>query len=75
MLVAFAGEAGSIDVQEGGERDTDDLITSSLHCALQSLVVGCSAAPIPHSEAAGQDALDGTSVEGARILYQLFVPS
>ena len=44
MLVAFAGEAGSIDVQEGGERDTDDLMTSSLYCALQSLVVGCSAA-------------------------------
>ena len=29
-----AGEAGSIDVQEGGEWDSDDP-TSSLHCAEQ----------------------------------------
>ena len=40
----FAGEAGSIDVQEGGW-DADDP-TSSIHCALQGLKVGCSAAPI-----------------------------
>ena len=60
----FVGEAGSIEVQEGGERDTDDP-TRSLHCALQGLAVGCSAAPVPHSDAARQGALDGASVEGA----------
>ena len=57
----FVGEAGSVDVQEGGERDTDDP-TSSL--ALQGLAVGSSAAPKPHSDAAGQEGLDGASVEG-----------
>ena len=61
----FAGEAGSIEVQEGGEWDADDP-TSSLHCALQGLAVDCSAAPIPHSDAAGQNDLDGASVEGAQ---------
>jgi hypothetical protein len=36
--------------------------TSSCHFALQGLAVGCSAAPVPHSDAAGQDALHGVSV-------------
>ena len=45
-----AGEAGAVD-----EWDTDDP-SSSLHSALQGLAVGCNAAPIPHSDAAGQDA-------------------
>ena len=30
-----------------------------------TLDIGCSAAPIPHSDPAGQDAIDGDSVEGA----------
>ena len=54
---------GSIDVQEGGEWGTDDL-TSSPPGAQQGLAVGTSAAPMPHSDAAGQDALHAASVEG-----------
>jgi hypothetical protein len=40
-------------------------LSSSLHCALQVLAVGSSAAPIPHSDAAGLNAFDNASVEGA----------
>ena len=32
---------------------------AALHYALQGLTVGGSAAPVPHSDAAGQDALNG----------------
>ena len=64
MLAAIGG---SIDVQEGGEWDTTDP-TSSPPRALQGLAVGTSAAPSaaprPHSDAAGQDALHAASVEG-----------
>ena len=41
----FVGEAGPVNVQEGGEWDTDDPF-SSLHHALQGLAVGSSEAPI-----------------------------
>ena len=41
----------------------DDL-TSSPPGALQGLAVGTSAAPMPHSDVAGQDALHAASVEG-----------
>ncbi len=60
----FAGETGAVDVLEGGERDTNDLLSCS-HYALKGLAAGCVAGAIPHSDAASQDALDGASVEGA----------
>ena len=43
---------------------TDDLLSCS-HYALQGSPTGCSAAAVPHSDAAGQDALGGSPVEGA----------
>ncbi len=60
----FAGETGAVNVLEGGERDTNDLLSCS-HYALKGLAAGCVASAIPHSDAASQDALDGASVEGA----------
>ncbi len=60
----FAGETGAVDVLEGGERDTDDLLSCS-HYPLKGLAAGRVAGAIPHSDAASQNALDGASVEGA----------
>ncbi len=60
----FAGETGAVDVLEGGERDTNDLLSCS-HYPLKGLAVGRVAGAIPHSDAASQDALDGASVESA----------
>ncbi len=60
----FAGETGVVDVLEGGERDTNDLLSCS-HYPLKGLAAGRVAGAIPHSDAASQDALDGASVEGA----------
>ncbi len=60
----FAGETGAVNVLEGGERDTNDLLSCS-HYALKDLAAGCVASAVPHSDAASQDALDGASVEGA----------
>ncbi len=60
----FAGETGAVDVLEGGERDTNDLLSCS-HYPLKGLAAGHVAGAIPHSDAASQNALDGASVEGA----------
>ncbi len=60
----LAGETGAVDVLEGGERDTNDLLSCS-HYPLKGLAAGRVAGAIPHSDAASQDALDGASVEGA----------
>ncbi len=60
----FAGETGAVDVLEGGERDTNDLLSCS-HYPLKGLAAGRVAGAIPHSDAASKDALDGASVEGA----------
>ncbi len=60
----FAGEMGAVDVLEGGERDTNDLLSCS-HYPLKGLAAGRVAGAIPHSDAASQNALDGASVEGA----------
>ncbi len=60
----FAGETGAVDVLEGGERDTNNLLSCS-HYPLEGLAAGRVAGAIPHSDAASQDALDGASVEGA----------
>ncbi len=60
----FAGEAGDIYVLRGGEWGNNDL-SSCVHCALQGFPVVVSAAPAPHSDTAGQDALNGVPVECA----------
>ncbi len=60
----FAGETGAVDVLEGGERDTNDLLSCS-HYPMKGLAAGRVAGAIPHSDAASQDALDGASVESA----------
>ncbi len=60
----FAGETGAVDVMEGGERDTNDLLSCS-HYPLKGLAAGRVAGAIPHSDAASQNVLDGASVEGA----------
>lgn len=49
-------------VLEGGNGSTDDLPSCS-HYMLQGLPAGCGAAAVPHSDAAGQDALGGPAVE------------
>ncbi len=54
----FAGETGAVDVLEGGERDTNDLLSCS-HYLLKGLAAGRVAGAIPHSDAASQNALDG----------------
>ncbi|KAI4880171.1 hypothetical protein NFI96_015534, partial [Prochilodus magdalenae] len=53
--------ACGVNVRDGGERDTDDL--SRPHYSLQGLAIRYSAVPKPGSDAAAQDALDGSSVE------------
>ncbi len=60
----FASETGAVDFLEGGERDTNDLLSCS-HYPLKGLAAGHVAGAIPHSDAASQDALDGASVESA----------
>ncbi len=60
----FAGETGTVDVLEGRERDTNDLLSCS-HYSLKWLAAGRVASTIPHSDVASQNALDGASVEGA----------
>ncbi len=59
----FAGETGAVDVLEGGERDTNNLLSCS-HYPLKGLAAGRVAGAIV-SDAASQNALDGASVEGA----------
>ncbi len=43
----FAGETGAVDVLEGGERDTNDLLSCS-HYPLKGLVAGRIAGTIPY---------------------------
>ncbi len=61
----FAGEMGAVDVLEGGERDTNDLLKLLSLSVEGNLWPGRVAGAIPHSDAASQNALDGASVEGA----------
>ncbi|KAI3364103.1 hypothetical protein L3Q82_010929 [Scortum barcoo] len=59
----FTGEARGVNVLQGGERGTDDLLSCS-HDALEGLSAGRGAGAIQHGDATGQDAFDGASVEG-----------
>ncbi len=60
--VGFAGASCKENVQDGGERGTDDLCIC-VHCPLEGLAFCCITVPIPDSDAAGQHALNGSPVE------------
>ncbi|KAI4889916.1 hypothetical protein NFI96_015491 [Prochilodus magdalenae] len=62
----YVRQACGVNVHDGGKRDTDDLL-SRPHYPLQGLAIRCGAVPKPGSDAAAQDALDGSSVEGATL--------
>ncbi len=59
----FAGASCKENVQDGGERGTNDFC-SGVHCPLEGLAVCCTTVSVPDSDAAGQHALNGTPVEG-----------
>ncbi len=59
----FAGASCKENIQDGGERGTNDFC-SGVHCLLEGLAVCCTTVPVPDSDAAGQHALNGTPVEG-----------
>ncbi len=59
---SFTGASCKENVQDGGERGTDDLC-SCVHCPLEGLAVCCTTVPIPDSDAAGQHTLNGSPVE------------
>ncbi len=61
--VGFAGASCKEDVQDGGERGTDDLC-SCVHCLLEGLAVCCTTVPLPDSDAACQHALNASPVGG-----------
>ncbi len=61
--VGFAGASCKEDVQDGGERGTDDFC-SCVHCLLEGLAVCCTTVSVPDSDAAGQHDLNGSPVEG-----------
>ncbi len=48
------GETGAVYVLEGGERDTNNLLSCS-HYPLKGLAAGRVAGAIPHSDAASQN--------------------
>ena len=58
----LAGEAGGVNVLQGGEWSTNNP-SSCVHYALQGFPIIFSAASAPHSDTAGEDALNGASVE------------
>ncbi len=67
----FAGETGAVDVLEGGERDTNYLLSWS-HYPLKGLAAGRVAGAIPHSDAASQNVRDPPqSVSSANLMNRL----
>ncbi len=62
----FAGASCKENVQDGGERGTNDFC-SGVHCPLEGLAVCCTAVSVPDSDAAGQHALNGTPVKVVRM--------
>ncbi len=60
--IDFAAASSKEHIQDGGERGTDDLC-SCVHCPQEGLGVCCTTVPIPDSDAAGQHALTGSTVE------------
>ncbi len=61
--IGFTGAPCKENIQDGGERGTDDFF-SCVHCPLEGLAVCCTTVPAPDSDAAGQHALNGSPVEG-----------
>ncbi len=59
---SFTGASCKENIQDGGERGTDDLC-SCVHCPLEGLAVCCTTVPVPYSDAAGQHTLNGSPVE------------
>ncbi len=59
---SFTGASCKENVQNEGERGTDDLC-SCVHCPLEGLAVCCTTIPVPDSDAAGQHALKSSPVE------------
>ncbi len=63
ILLALLEHRARKNIQDGGERGTDDFC-SCVHCPLEGLAVCCTTVPVPDSDAAGQHALNGSPVEG-----------
>ncbi len=66
--ICFAGASCKENIQDGGERGTDDFCScaktlSLFHCPLEGLAVCYTTVPIPDSDAAGQHTLNGSPVE------------
>ncbi len=61
---SFTGASCKENVQDGGERGTDDLC-SCVHCTLEGLEVCCTTVPIPGSDTACQHTLNGSPLESA----------
>ncbi len=59
--ICFAGASCKENIQDEGERGTDDLC-SCVHCLLEGLAVCCTTVPIPDSDTAGQHALNSSTV-------------
>ncbi len=59
---SFTGALCKENIQDGGERGTDDLC-SCVHCPLEGLAFCCTTVPVLDSDAAGQHALNGSPVE------------
>ncbi len=59
---SFTGALCKENVQDGGERSTDDFC-SCVHCPLEGLAVSSTEVPIPDSDAAGQHTLNCSPVE------------
>ncbi len=62
--VCFTGASCKENILDGGERGTNDLVGSSVHCPLEGLAVCYTTVPVPESDAAGQHSLNGSPVEG-----------
>ncbi len=60
--ICFAGASCKENIQDGGERGSDDLC-SCVHCPLERLAVCCTTVPVPDSDAGGQHAFNGSPVE------------
>ncbi len=61
--IGFAGASCKENIQDGGEKGTDDFC-SCVHCPLKGLAVCCTSDSVPDSDAAGQHTLNGSPVEG-----------
>ncbi len=62
----FTGASCKENIQDGGERGTDDFC-SGVHCPLEGLAVCCTTVSVPDSNAASQHALKGSPVESGEV--------